>query len=411
MPGVRSGGGYWALLRDNRDFRRLYAATLISLAGDWFLTVALLDLVLELSGSATLASLMVALQTLPAFFAAPFAGHFIDKVDRRKLMVIVDLIRAGAALLPLLTHDMSTLIFAYLGVTIISIGIAWFDPAANAALPNVVTAEQLAPANVLIGSTWGTMLAVGAALGGGVVAAFGRNAAFLVDAGSFVLSALLVLSVRSRFSEERPHDHEHPSMMKAMRETFSFARQNRRVLALLLSKGGFGISGGVVAMLSIFGKEVFAAGAVGIGLLYAARGVGALLGPFIMRAVSGSDDELYRTIIWCGVLFGGGYIALALSHSLLFAFIAVTVAHLGGGAQWQISSYGLQREVPDAIRGRVFSVDYALVTLTMSLSGIASGVLSDRFNPAAATIAVASLAVVWSAVWGVWSWKLWRTNR
>src|SRR3954453_8223597 len=91
----------WRLLRTNRDFRLLYFESMISLGGDWFLTVALLDLVLQLTGSATLASLMLLCQTLPIFLVTPIAGRAVDRMDRRKLMITVDLIRAIACLLPL----------------------------------------------------------------------------------------------------------------------------------------------------------------------------------------------------------------------------------------------------------------------------------------------------------------------
>ena len=400
---------YLDLLRDNRDFRLLYVATLISLAGDWFLTVALLDLVLEISSSATLASLIVVLQTLPIFIATPFAGHLIDRVDRKKLMILVDVIRAGAALLPLLTRDASTLVFAYLGVVIISIGVAYFDPAASAALPNMVSDRQLAPANVLIGSTWGTMLAVGAALGGLVTMQFGRNTAFVVDAISFLFSSFLILLIRSPFSEERD-TKEHPGFFESMGETFRYAKAHPRVLALLTSKGGFGIGGGVVAMLGIFGREVFRGGAAGIGVLYAARGIGALLGPFLVRWSSRSDDDQYRKIAYCGAIFGLGYILLAVSPSLMLGAIVVGLAHIGGGAQWLTSSYGLQREVPDRIRGRVFAADYGLVTLTMSISSVISGVASDRIGAAKSTALIASLCVLWSLVWGFSTWKLWKSG-
>src|SRR3954452_8116682 len=110
----------WRLLRTNRDFRLLYFGSLISLGGDWFLTVALLDLVLQLTGSATLASLMLLCQTLPIFLITPIAGHTVDKVDRRKLMIAVDLLRIGACLLPLLARTPGTLPFAYAGVILIS---------------------------------------------------------------------------------------------------------------------------------------------------------------------------------------------------------------------------------------------------------------------------------------------------
>src|SRR5229473_1784973 len=118
----------WRLLRDNRDFRLLYVGTLISLGGDWFLTVALLDLVLSLTGSATLASMMLLCQMLPIFFVTPIAGHAIDRVDRRKLMIFVDVVRTGACLPPLLARTPAMLPFAYAGVIVISIGSAYFEP-------------------------------------------------------------------------------------------------------------------------------------------------------------------------------------------------------------------------------------------------------------------------------------------
>src|SRR5712691_1914502 len=134
---------YWRLLRHNRDFRLLYTGTLISLGGDWFLTVALLDLVLQLTGSAMLASMMLLCQTLPIFVFTPIAGHIIDRVDRRKLMILVDVLRTGACLLPLVARTPALLPFAYLGVVIISIGADYFEPAAQGVLPNIVKAEEI----------------------------------------------------------------------------------------------------------------------------------------------------------------------------------------------------------------------------------------------------------------------------
>lgn len=396
------------LLRDNRDFRLLYFGTLISLGGDWFLTVALLDLVLQLTGSATLASLMLLCQTLPIFFFTPIAGHVIDKVDRRKLMIVVDVIRTGACLLPMLARTPALLPFAYVGVIAISIGSAYFEPASQAALPNIVAPEDLGPANVLMGSTWGTMLAVGAGIGGIVTARFGRDVSFVVDAASFLFSALLLWRMRVPFSEARSRTHEHPPLRESVRETIRYARTHPRVLALLTSKGGYGLGAGVVAMLSVFGKEIFHAGAFGIGVLFAARGLGALLGPFLARAVAQRDDALYKLIPLSILLFALGYIGLGLSKTLLVGSIAICVAHLGGGAQWQISTYGLQRETPDNIRGRVFSADYGFVTLTMAISSLVAGIASDHLGPVFATIATASVAALWAVFWAAWTWELWK---
>ena len=399
---------YWRLLRRNRDFRLLYAGSLISLGGDWFLTVALLDLVLQLTGSATLASLMLLCQSLPIFFFTPVAGHAVDRIDRRRLMIAVDLARCGACLLPLLARTPAALPFAYAGVVLISIGSAYFEPASQAALPNIVPLEDLAAANVLMGSAWGTMLAVGAAVGGVVTMRFGRDTSFVVDSISFLASACILWRMRARFSETRPPHHEQPPLLESMRQTARYARENPRVLALLTSKGGYGLGAGVVALLSVFGKEVFRAGAFGIGMLFAARGLGALVGPFVVRALSSRDEAQYRLMAFCVLLFGLGYAGLALSPSLAIGSAAIFIAHLGGGAQWQTSTYGLQREVPDGIRGRVFAADYGFVTPTMSVSSLIAGIASDHFGAAAATLGTAALSVVWAVFWGAWTWKLWR---
>jgi MFS family permease len=399
---------YWRLLRDNRDFRLLYFGTLISLGGDWFLTVALLDLVLQLTRSATLVSLVLLFQTLPVFFFTPHAGHLIDRVDRRKLMIAVDLLRIAACLLPLLARTPAMLPFAYAGVFLIAVGSAYFEPASQAALPNIVPAEDLATANVLMGSTWGTMLTAGAAIGGAVTTMFGRDTSFVVDAISFGVSALLLARMRGKFSEERDAHYEHPPFLESIRETFRFAKAQPRVLGLLTVKGGYGLGGGVVAMLSVFGKDVFRAGAWGIGLLYAARGIGALFGPFLLRGAIRTDDARYRAIAWCVLTFGVGYGLLAISTTLAAGFAAILFAHLGGGAAWQISTYGLQRETPDRIRGRVFSADYGLVTLTMAFSALATGIAADQFGATAATLAVASVCLLFGAVWAYSTWSLWR---
>jgi len=317
---------YWRLLRDNRDFRLLYIGTLVSLGGDWFLTVALLDLVLELTGSATLASLMLLCQTLPIFFFAPLAGHLVDKVDRRKLMIVMDLVRTGACLLPLLSHTPAMLPFAYLGVIVISIGSAYFEPASQAALPNIVATDDLGPANVLMGATWGTMLAVGSAIGGLVTMRFGRDLSFIVDAASFLGSACVLWMMRARFSEERSHTHEHPPLLESMRETVRYAKKTPRVLALLSVKGGYATGAGTIAMLSVFGKEVFNAGAMGIGLLYCARGIGALFGPFVIRALIKRDDTQYRAITLCILAFGTGYVVLGFSKTLIVGLIGIFIA-------------------------------------------------------------------------------------
>jgi MFS family permease len=252
------------------------------------------------------------------------------------------------------------------------------------------------------------MLAVGAALGGAVTMRFGRDASFIVDAISFLVSALILWQIRARFSVGAGDPAGSATGDGPAATLITYARSHPRVLALLISKGGYGMGAGTVALLSVFGREVFKAGAFGIGLLFAARGLGALLGPFAVRAISDRDETQYRLISLSVLIFGLGYMGLGLSHSLAIGCAAIFLAHLGGGAQWQTSTYGLQREVPDFIRGRVFAADWGFVTLTMSISSLVAGALADRFGPTTATISTASLSVLWALLWGAWTWRLWR---
>jgi predicted MFS family arabinose efflux permease len=213
--------------------------------------------------------------------------------------------------------------------------------------------------------------------------------------------------MRARFSEARSPHHEHPPLVESIRETGRYAKTHPRVLALLVVKGGYGTGAGVIAMLSIFGKEVFHAGAMGIGLLYASRGLGALVGPFLVRVIAKTDEAQYRAITFAVLVFALGYAGLGLAPTLMFGLVAIFFAHLGGGIAWQVSSYGLQRESDDWIRGRVFSADYGILTLTMALSSLLAGVLSDRIGPSITTVGLASVCVVFSVVWGLATWRLW----
>ncbi|MBI2238093.1 MAG: MFS transporter [Actinobacteria bacterium] len=387
-----------ALLGRNPDFRNLYVAQLISYGGDWFLTVALFGLVHDVTQSSLMVALTLVAQEIPFFFMSPVGGVLADRLDRRRLMIAADLFRAALCVGFLAVGDRGDLWLAFALLAVISSFSATFDPAASAAVPNLVDEEDLGLANSLVGSAWGTMLAVGAGLGGVVAATFGRDTAFLVDAASFLVSAALLSRIRRRLSERRAE--EHAGMLAATKETFHYARRDHRVLALLAVKGGFGLAAGVIVLIAVFATDVFKAGDVGIGILMAARGVGALVGPFLGRWVAGADDRrLFPAIGLSLAVFGASYIVFGLMPSLLLAAPMVMCAHLGGGAQWALSTYGLQRIVPDRIRGRVFAFDFALVTLSIAVSSIGAGWAAERWGPRPAVVVLAGVALAWALVW------------
>jgi MFS family permease len=398
----RAAGGRAAisLLRRNRDFRRLFVASVISLGGDWFLFVALGGLVLQATGEALSVGILIVAQELPIFIATPWAGWLTDRFDRRRLMIVCDVARTGICV-AFVTIGPDNLWLAYALLAGLSVFTAVFDPAFSAAIPNVVDPEDLPTANALGGSLWGTMLAVGAALGGIVSTVFGRDTAFLVDAASFAVSALLLTRIRRRFSEDR-RDEPHVTIRAATAETIQYARRDHRVRALISVKAGFGLAAGVLALVAVFARQVFTAGDVGFGFLMASRGLGALTGPFIGHRLAGRDHErLIPVIATALAVFGLGYMLLGASPTLLLAGVAVFTAHLGGGAQWVLSTYGLQRIVPDRIRGRIFAFDFALITLSLAISSLVASALADAIGPRPAVMIVGGLAFAWAAAWWI----------
>lgn len=399
-----------SLLRRNRDFRSLFFASVISLGGDWFLWVAINSLIYEATHKALYVGLAILAQEFAFFLASPVGGILADRLDRRKLMIVCDLARAIICVAFLLVGP-DRLWLAYVLLPLLASFAAPFDPAFSAATPNVVDRGDLPAANALNGSLWGTMLAVGAGLGGVVSGAFGADTAFLVDAVSFLVSAALLMSIRRRFSESRHETTEHPSAIDATRETWRFARRDRRVLSLLAVKFGFGAAAGLLALIPVMALDVFKSGNVGFGLLMAARGVGALIGPFLGHRIAGPGHRrLFPAIGLSLAVFGLGYMALGAAPSLAIAAVTICVAHLGGGSQWMLSTYGLQVLVPDHIRGRIFGFDYMLVTLSLAVSAVVASAVADHIGAPITVTILGGVALIWAMVWLVLSRGVRRTG-
>lgn len=401
-----------SLLRRNRDFRALFFASVISLGGDWFLWVAINGLIYEATGKALYVGLAILAQESAFFLASPIGGALADRIDRRKLMIACDLARAVVCVSFLLVGP-ETIWLAYVLLPVLATFAAPFDPAFSAATPNVVDPDDLPAANALNGSLWGTMLAVGAGLGGLVSAAFGDDTAFIVDAVSFLVSAALLSSIRRGFSESRAETTEHPSIVEATRETWRFARRDHRVLSLLAVKFGFGAAAGLLALIPVMAldADVFDSGNVGFGILMAARGVGALIGPFLGHRIAGPGHRrLFPAIGLSLAVFGLGYVAMGQAPSLAIAAVMICVAHLGGGSQWMLSTYGLQVLVPDHIRGRIFGFDYMLITLSLSVSALIASAVADQIGAPDTVTILGGVALVWALVWFVLSRGVRRTG-
>jgi predicted MFS family arabinose efflux permease len=414
---MRRRGVYFRLLASNPSFRRLWIAQLISLGGDWFNVVALTGLLLHLTGSSFYGGAVLAASLLPQFLLSPVAGVVADRFDRRRLMLGANLIAAVLALAMLAVRSPGSVWLGLAAMAGIAATGAFFDPASRSGLPNIVEGDQLGAANVLMASTWGVMAAVGAAAGGLVAGLLGRDTAFVANAASFLISAGLILGVRAPLGPLGLPGERRRRLrpVQDLREGAAWARADPRVMALLAQKVGFGLGTGMIGLLPVFAAQIFAGQGPGgspeaaIGVLYAARGLGSLLGPFGARVFVGADlRRLYPAIAAAMALFGGAYALFPAAPGLWAAAGIVLVAHLGGGTQYTMTSYGLQQITPDRVRGRIMAFELGLVTLSMSASFLAAGRAAEVVNPRAVVEVLSGLTVAYAAVWALATRRLWK---
>jgi MFS family permease len=407
---------YLTLLRSNRNFRLLFIGQTVSQLGDWFNAVAVYALLLDLTGSATAVAWMLIVQFLPMALVGPLAGVVVDRVNRRRVMIASDILRGFVILGLLLVKQPDQIWIAYVVMACTIAASAFFEPARTATIPNITTPEELMPANALSAAMWSAMLAVGASVGGLVTAAAGRNVAFVINALSFFASAFFI--ARTRYDARPPASAQRSRTLRPRRpprtlgfavfaafafldsvrlgitdlvEGLRYVRRHAHVAALMCVKAGWGLAGGVLLLLTIFGQRVFPVGAgaaAGIGVLYGARGVGAGLGPIALRWILGQTPRrLRQTIGPAFFIVGVFYIALAGAPSLTVAALCVLCAHFGGSILWVFSTVLLQLEVPDRFRGRVFAAELALVTLVTSVSGYWTGYELDHVGRSPRTLA------------------------
>ena len=398
--------GFGALLRNNRDVRLLWGGTIVSLFGDWFNTLALYRLVLDLTGSETALGAVFVTKLLPLALASPIAGVLADRLDRRRLMIGADLVRAVIVLGFLFVHDAGDLWLLYtLAAAQIAVSAA-FTPAKNAVLPLITEKGELLTANALLSATWSVMLAVGAAAGGPAVDAFGTDVVFWIDAGTYLVSAsfLFFLRVPPRVVQ-RELGGVVRSGLRQIADGWRYLRRRPSVGRIAVVKATWGLGGGgLVFALALLGDGLFpSAGTTGIGLLFAARGLGTGLGPVVARAAF-QDARRWPTVLAaCVVVSGLGYLGIALAADWRWVVAGLVVfSHAASGANWVLSTTLLQERTEDDFRGRVIATDWLLVTLVESLSILVASTLLEAGVGLVAVIAgLALLEIVSGVVWGV----------
>jgi MFS family permease len=384
-----------ALLRDPPSFGLLALATLTSALGTWLAFVALTIDVFDRTDSATWVSALFIADFLPAIVIGLTAGTLVDRMPRRRLMIASDLVRVAVfALLPF--AGSAAVIIALAAVAGFATG--FFRPAVYAGLPNLVPDRDLANANSILQTIENTAWGVGPILGGVLVAATGPDAAYWINAATFLVSAALLARIPSRLLQAAAAAGR--GYWRDLADGFALIRRSRALLTVLgawnivmLATAGANVSEVVLA------KDAFSAGDFGYGLLVGATGGGLAVGSLFAGSFleSRSLSAVYGAAIG---LIALGLGAAAASPNVWVAAVCVAVVGAGNGAAVVCNALLVQRGAPDALRGRAFTVLMSSNYVVLGLGMVVAGPLTDATGPRAVW-AIAGLLAAVAAVIGL----------
>jgi MFS family permease len=378
---------YLPFLQRRSKFRSLWLAQVISLTGDWFNTIASVIIVNRYSASGLAVGGLFIARALPPFLLSPIAGVIADRFDRRKVLILSDILRAGIVLCFLLVDRPEHLWLLYV-LTVLQFSVsAFFEPARAALVPALVEPDELLIANTLSSITWSAMLALGGAIGGLTASIFGVRVSLIVDAGSFLASALLVLSIRGQFHTEAAHALD--SGWQNFVDGMNYVRKNLDVGLVTLVKA-LGQVGSFDIISALYAAHVFREGQDGattLGLMFTAFGLGSVIGPLISNRLGDSSAVWLRRAILGGFMcMPLAWLIVGTAPSLPIVLAGCVLRGAGGSVNWTYSDVLLQMTVPNHLLGRVFAFDIAIFTLAVSISLWLTGFVTDHFHLSPRTI-------------------------
>jgi predicted MFS family arabinose efflux permease len=395
------GARFLSVLRSYPAVFRLWLAQAVSLVGDWFTLIALSVLVsAETRGSGLAVSGLLLVQILPTVVVGPLAGVLADTLDRKRLLVAIDLIRAvivlafvlasGSGRLPLLY----ALAFLHFSVSTV------FEPTRAALLPRLVRGDDLVAASTLSTITWSVMTALGGAIGGFVLAAVGVRAAFVVDSLTFLVSAALIAPIPASPPADAQDGPARGRVTFLEGVRWAIANPGVGSAALVKIINGLAL---VDTFLVLYGTRLFVVGnggSISVGLLYASFGAGAVLGPLVLgRFNDGTIPRMRRLLTAGSVLITAGLLLLRAAGSLPVAALAIMLRGMGGSSNWTWSTLILQKGVPNRLLGRLVAIDLANAMFAAALSSIAWGYGIDRAGVRPMVLAAAAISVPAIVAW------------
>lgn len=399
---------YLHLILYNHDFRRIWLAQVVSYLGDWLSTIALMHVLVSTTGSPVHLSLLLVIRSTVSVALAPAAGALADRLDRKRVMVVSDVVRAVMVLGYSVVTDTERLTFLFVAAALHSLCTALFEAARTAAVPRVVAGKELMAANALSALTWSVLASVGAGLGGLATTVLGPRWVFPLDSVTFLFSAYQLSQIRAQTNppQQPKRAHDVRADIEDLIRGFLYLGHHTSLCWVVGAKAAWSLGGGgLVLLLTVIGEKLAERGALGIGLLYAARGLGTALGPVLAQKYLPDEDKWFRWLGYLILLSGIMYVPVAVSNSMIVISVLVFLAHAASGASWVLSTVLLQRQTPNEFLGRVAAVERLLWVVTEMVSQlVASYALDTGWLPVSGVVSVlAGVLVLLGTVWALGS--------
>jgi predicted MFS family arabinose efflux permease len=400
------------LLRSNRNYRYAWTGQVVSEIGDHFNNIAVFSLVMQTTGSGLIVSGVMLARAVPAILAGPVAGVLLDRVDRREIMIVSDLVRAVVALGFIATvHVPRTWLLLVLS-GLLMFASPFFTSGRAAILPRIASRDELHTANALTQTTQWVTLTVGTMAAGISAAALGYTAAFVLNSMSFLFSAWAISRLRPPEGGFRapaaplagaPIARPWHEYLEGLR----YMRQQPLLMGIALLGIGWASGGGAAQILfTLFGEVVFDRGPAGIGVLWGCAGIGLILGGTVAHQIGPriAFRTYKRLVAVCYLVHGGAYIVFSQMESFGWALVFIGLSRAAVAVSTVLNTTLMLRHMADSFRGRVFSTNESLVWATMMLSMLGAGLASQHVS--ARTIgAWSGILSSMTAVYWLWADK------
>jgi MFS family permease len=381
------------LLRENRSFRRLWTAQLISNLGDWIYPLAVFTAAVgDDAGASSLAFLVIA-QIVPAILTGFFGGPLIDRFPRRLLLIVSDAMRFLAVGSLLLVDDAG---LWHLYAVAVALGIfgALFQPTFQASLPNIVPRDSLAAANALVGGVFSAAIMLGPVIGALLISAGGIQFGFAMNALSFLASAVMVAGTVVPQGERRAEGRSH---VQELRAGLAYMSGNPTVRSILIVVGLVTLAAGIKSPLEpLLALKVLDVGPTGYGILGGFWGAGMAIGFFVSAYYVrrfGHGRVFSMTIVLVGFAVLGSSISPVLWPIFGFWVVAGAANTIGTVAYETL----LLERTPDAFRGRVMAAAEAALEAGLLIGVLSAGVLAELIGTRGG-LAVSGVMFLFAAV-------------